>query len=511
MKKYNSKLGVSALILLFSGIVCKALGALFRLPLTNLLGIEGIGVFQLVMSLYAFALVFTCGGVTNSLSKLISSARARGDFQKVGTFFKRAMVVSIGIGLLLGLLFALLGKYISFFQGVDASYCYMLFFLLLPLGAGLATFRGFFQGYENMFPTAISQVVEQVFKFVFGLMFAFYFGKLGLSQGVFGAFLGIVISELFALVLLFIIFFVKNKNLQFEHELQKVKFARREFDGANFPLMFSASILPLVNALDGLFIVPRLIVAGFSNGTAVKLFGLQSGVVGAILNFPLIISIAVTTTLLPNISYLISRGTGGKHIIERGLKVLLFLVLPTTFGMVAISRQVFVLFYKDLTTSMLNTSFNLMLYGGFVIIFTAIMQYTIMLLQANGQFKFILIITSIGGVAKILLTFFLSAIPNINIYAIVFGNIVLYAVVCILALWKLKRLISFSLKLSELAFLLFGTFCMFLTVYTFINCNYFGKILNLVVGVVLGILVYVVTTVPFTIKLISKQNIFKKV
>ena len=74
MKKVKSqnRLGVSALILLISGFVCKSLGALFRLPLTNLIGIEGIGIFQLIMSLYAFALVLTSGGITNSLSKLIS-------------------------------------------------------------------------------------------------------------------------------------------------------------------------------------------------------------------------------------------------------------------------------------------------------------------------------------------------------------------------------------------------------------------------------------------------------
>ena len=80
MSKSKSKnhLGISALILLVSGLVCKSLGALFRLPLTNLIGIEGIGIFQLIMSLYAFDLVLTCGGITNSLSKLISASIARG-------------------------------------------------------------------------------------------------------------------------------------------------------------------------------------------------------------------------------------------------------------------------------------------------------------------------------------------------------------------------------------------------------------------------------------------------
>ncbi|MBP3431528.1 MAG: oligosaccharide flippase family protein [Clostridia bacterium] len=511
MRKSKSSLGVSALILLVSGLVCKGLGALFRLPLTNLLGIEGIGVFQLVMSLYAFALVVTCGGVTNSLSKLISTARAMGETAKISTYIRRAVFVSVGIGLLIGTLFLILRNYISSLQGIDASYSYMLFVLLLPLGAGLATLRGLFQGYENMVPTAVSQVVEQVFKFVFGLVFAFYYSKISMSHGVFGAFLGIVLSEVVALASLFVFYMRKGKKEQKENDLRRVRFARKEFDKANFPLMFSASILPLVNAFDGLVIIPRLLLAGFSTGTATKLFGLQTGVVGAILNFPLIISMAVTTTLLPNISFLISKGLGGKKVIERGLKMLLYLILPTTFGMVAISKQVFVFFYNNMTGAILDAAFNLMLYGGFSIVFTALMQYLIMLLQANGQFRFILCVTALGGVFKAMISFFLSSVASVNIYALVLGNLVLNATVCILALWRIKKIVEFSLPAWDVFLLIFSTIAMFLTVYTFINCNYFHAIVNLILAMILGVGVYLVLTIPFGHKFFKKEKLRQKV
>lgn len=511
MKIKNSKL-FGAGVLLVSGIVCKALGALFRLPLTNLLGIEGIGIFQLVMSLYAFALVVTCGGVTNSLSKLIGTARARGEIVKISTYLKRAIFVSVGSGLLIGLGFLLLGRYIATFQGIASGNSYLLFVFLLPLGAGLAVLRGFFQGYENMVPTATSQIIEQVFKFVFGLLFASFFGRLGVSEGVFGAFLGMVLSELFAVIYLFCLWFFKSRNRQSLNSINEIKFARREFDKANIPLTFSAAILPLVNAFDGLFIVPRLVMAGFSSGLATKLFGLQSGIVGALLNFPLIISMAVTTTLLPNISYLISRGAGGRHIIERGLKVLLYLILPTTFGLVAISRQVLGLVYVDMSGQILDVAFELMLFGAFSIIFTALMQYLIMLLQANGEFRYILAITAFGGILKAIISFVLSAVPTINIFALVFGNIFLSATVCIFAIYKLKRKINFTISFREMFMLLLGTLSMFVVVYCFINCNYFGTVANIVLAVALGVMVYFVLTIPLLIKLKPNlKNIKKRV
>ncbi len=499
MGKFRSNLGVSTLVLLVSGFVCKILGALFRLPLTNLIGVEGIGVFQLVMSLYSFALVLTCGGVSATLSKLIGSARAKGDYQKIDSYLLRAIFVCCGIGLVLGGIFLIFGRLISSIQGIDAGGSYLFFILLLPLGALLACFRGFFQGFENMFPTAISQVLEQVFKFALGLLFAVLFGRFGVSGGVFGAFLGIVLSEVVAFAYIFFVYLRKKSG-----KMHYIKEVRREFDGANFLLTASASVVPLTNALDGLFIVSRLTRAGIFSEMATKLYGLQTGIVGTILNFPLIISMALTTAFLPNVSYAISRGVGGKF--ERGLKILLFLILPTTFGMLAISRPLISLLYTNLSPELLNKAFDLMVFGAFSVIFTALMQYFIMLLQANGQFKFILLSTAVGGALKVALTFFLSAVPSINIFALPLGNLILAGVVSVLSVWKIKKLANFSLPFGEAFALIFGTLLMFLAVYTFIKCEYFSPALNILFGIALGGLVYGFFTLPFTIKL----GVFKK-
>lgn len=511
MKINLKNVGGGAFVLLVSGFICKCLGAFFRLPLTNMLGIEGIGVFQLVMSLYSFALVVTAGGVTATLSKLIGSARANGHLEKINLYLKQAILVSVSIGLSLGVVFLIFGRYIAIFQNISSSASYYLFAIMLPLGAGLATLRGFFQGYENMLPTAISQILEQVIRFSFGLLFAYYFSKFGIVQGVFGAFLGVLTSEVIALLFLIIYYFVKRKNKKEIYSKDFSRLVRKEFNYANFPLMFSASILPLVTAFESLIIIPRLVASGLTSSFATSLFGLQAGVVGAILHFPLIISLSITTAILPNLSYHISRGSGGKVIIERGLKTLLYLVLPTTFGMVAISREVLDLFYTDMTPFLLSIAFNLMLYGGFATIFTALMQYIIMILQANGQFNFILLITIIGGSLRAILSFTLSIIPSINIYAVLLGNIAMTAINCLLGLWRLKKIVSFSLKVKDVLILLLGTFLMFITVYTFVRSSYFSPIVNIVLGIILGVLVYGVITISFLINIAQRKKVKKAV
>ena len=75
----EEKVGKGAIILVISGLVCKIFGAFFRLPLANIIGIEGIGIFQMTMSIYSLMLIFISSGVTSALSKLVASARADGD------------------------------------------------------------------------------------------------------------------------------------------------------------------------------------------------------------------------------------------------------------------------------------------------------------------------------------------------------------------------------------------------------------------------------------------------
>ena len=76
------------------------------------------------------------------------------------------------------------------------------------------------QGFETMYPTAISQVIEQGIRFIFGLLFAFIFIKKSVDMGVFGAFLGIVVGEILSALYLIheiLPFRSLNQMLQFSY------------------------------------------------------------------------------------------------------------------------------------------------------------------------------------------------------------------------------------------------------------------------------------------------------
>lgn len=446
----NNNVGKGALVLVVAGLICKLFGGLFRLPLTNIVGLDGIALYQMVITIYSFSLVFVSGGVTTSLSKLVSSARAKGNINKIGGYLKIALIFSLALSALFGILFLVLAEPISQMQGsLSGSACYRLVALLLPLGAFVGVGRGMLQGYGNMNPTAISQIVEQVLKFAFGLIFAYFFGTGGSEGGVLGAIWGIIIGELFAC------FYLASKLFS----LKKLSFkenVRKEFFSATLPLTFGGVVLPLTHTIEALFAVKLISFSGLSIETAKAVFGVQTGVVGAILNFPLIISLALSSALLPNLSYMAEKGEddGQRRLIELSISQMWFFLVPIVVGLVSISSPLYSFLYPSLIEGYLHLAYQLTVLGGISTIITALMQQLVAVLQANGKFGKVFLFYAIGGVVKVGLLMVIAIVPDVSVYSIAISNIALACSVCLCALLQMKRLIEvdwFALALPLIA------------------------------------------------------------
>ena len=484
----NKGIGRGAIVLIISGLICKIFGALFRLPLTNIIGIHGIGVFQIIISLYAILLIIVSTGVTNALSKLVASARASGKNFKIGNFYKSAIVFSLSLSFVFSLVFIFFSKQISFWQGIEnEKNSYYFFVLLLPLGAFIGVNRGIIQGYENMFPTAVSQLIEQTMKFVFGLLFAYVLSKSG--NGIVGTFLGITISEI---VCLFYLMMVMNKNFKMSSK-RKID---KEFFSAVVPLTAASSIIPLANAIEAFFIVFILGLAGFSNQEATILYGLQTGVVGAIMHFPLIISVAVSSALLPKISFLSSKDNlqEQKSVISKVFGVMWFFIFPLTVGLISISSQLYPLLYPRLIDSHLSLTLNLTFLSGISTLLNAVYQILNIILLAKGFFKSSVIFACVGVFFKITLLFGLGQTSVVGIYAIAISNIALYSFANILILTKLGSLIK--VDYFEFFLPIIASLIMYYCVK--IILSFVGGIVGVTLSIFAGAIVYFVISLPLT-------------
>ena len=300
----KNKLLKSTLILSISMIVAKFLGALYRIPLSNILGAEGIGIYQMVFPLYSLCLIFYTGGISTYLSQKISKLRASGNVKQITKVFKIAKTASVFYGILVSAILCFFSYYISNIQGNSlATLGYVAISVSFVFSCLLGVYRGYFQGYENMYPTAASQVLEQAIKLVLGLLFAKTLLVYGLEWGVFGSLLGISVSEIVSC--LFIMFYAsKDKNTS--HVI--VFFKDYQSTIKSFlPISLTAIMLPIISALDSLFAIRFMTISGLDLQTSTSLFGIYSGMITPVLNFPILFISTVCVALLPNLSYKIQK------------------------------------------------------------------------------------------------------------------------------------------------------------------------------------------------------------
>ena len=199
-------------ILFIGGAIAKILGAIYRIPLTWILGAEGLGLYQLIFPVFSLLIVLSSSGMPTSISKMTANRLSNGDYAGVRAVFKVSLITMVVVGLVASILIAGLSYTIALLQGNTGSTLGYLgiapavFFVCV-----LSVFRGYFQGHSNMIPTALSQIIEQGGKLVFGLLFAYLFLGYGIEWGAFGAILGVTISEILTVAVL-CIFYLKTRK-----------------------------------------------------------------------------------------------------------------------------------------------------------------------------------------------------------------------------------------------------------------------------------------------------------
>ena len=417
MKK---KIVNGAIILTISGFLCKLFGAFYRIPLASILGAEGLGIYQMIFTVYSLALVIAGGAIPTSMSITIAGMRAkeRGDVRKV---FRKYFLISFCFGLLFFLTFIIFSKQIAALQGNSlAARGYFFISFAVLFSSLLAPLRGLFQGYENMTPTAVSQVIEQLTKLVLGLTLAFLFAKWGMD-GVIGAILGVVLSELFGLIYLSIRAGVFSKQIN-AFDGREVKI------GKEYALiLLYVLLIPLVNAVDS-FLVVNLLKRNFSPEMATSLFGIQSGMVNSLINFPIIFSLALSVSLLPSLTYFASKEKKSevKKKINDCLNLVWLIILPCILAFIVLAPVIMQIAYPNLSPEMQKISVQLLQFSSIQMLFVSLLQITSSILQASKKSKFLIGNLVVSASIKIAITAIFVSTIKFNIFGLVISNITFY-------------------------------------------------------------------------------------
>ena len=158
-----------AAILGIAGLICKVIGAVFRIPLSNAIGTQGMANYQAAYPLYAFLLVISSAGLPTAISKMVSERVTKGDYRGAHFTFQVAYKVLLIVGVITSVLLFAASPLVSKLIGLDTSmYSFMAIAPALFFVSILSAYRGYFQGLQMMTPTALTQIVEQVGKLAVG-------------------------------------------------------------------------------------------------------------------------------------------------------------------------------------------------------------------------------------------------------------------------------------------------------------------------------------------------------
>ena len=442
-----------ALILGIAGLICKVIGAFFRIPLYNMLG-DGMQFYEAVYPFYSALLVISSAGLPTAISRMVAERVTLGDYAGAKRVFRKAQLLLLGIGLVTTALMLFGAEYLAGMTvGEGAAISFRAMSPALLIVSLMCAYRGYLQGMQLMTGTAVSQVVEQAGKLVIGLTLVKLWMPMGLAQGAMGAVVGVTLSELLALIVI-ICFYLRRRG-EFMPQRQEVPAADdrgviRGLLAIAIPVTIGAAIMPITGIVDAAMIKRTLMQIGFSEAAASMRYVCLRSNVTNIINMPAVLTTALAMSLVPAISAArIRKDMRAVHSASAmGIKLAMCIGLPCTVGLFVLGGPAIDLLYT-IDAERLHIATELMYTASIGVVFLSLVQTLTGILQGVGKQHVPVVNLAIGGVCKVIVMLTLMRNPAIEIQGAAISTVVCYAVAGILDTVYLVRHIQLKVNVLD--------------------------------------------------------------
>jgi len=438
---------MQAFVLAAAGIFARILGFLYRIPMQNLLGDSGTGVYGQSYSLYMFFFVISSAGMPSAISKMVSTRVVLKQYSNALKVLKVAIVIAGTIGFF-SMLFMYFGaNYLAtFLHSRHIVYSLMALSPAVFITSIMSVLRGYFQGFGNSLPTAISQVLEQLLNAIFSVVLVYIFLDYGIEVSAAGGTAASSIGALFGLLFIIWVYFINRKlqnarikrykNIEIYEPKKKIA---KEIFTTSFPIVIGIAIFSMTNIIDTRMVVVILEEIGFSHDTALNYFGQLSGKFVLLTTLPVSIATAISIALIPSIaaSDALNHNDTIKQKVNTSLRFTMLICVPASIGISVLARPIILFLFPNSPDG-----YRLLQIGGISIIFLALSQVAAGILQGMNFLKIPILAAVLGGIVKIILNYVLISIPSINILGAVFSTIACYFVSSTINLYNVSKKIN---------------------------------------------------------------------
>lgn len=508
-----------AVILGISGMLIKLMGAFFRVPLANWIGDTGMGYYHTAYPVYVLLLTLSTAGLPTAIARLVSERTAEANHSEAYRIFKLSFLLMMSIGLISFIIFfSITPVFLSAVKEPKALLAMRAIAPALILVPAMTAFRGYFQGLQDMTPTAMSQVLGQLTRVVGGLGLAWLLVDFGLEYAAAGATFGATVDAVFGTLIIGGIFFYRRPKI-LERCSSTAQDAVREPAGRILktviwiavPITIGAAIMPIMSNIDLVIVLRRLVSVGFDEAEANRLYGQLSGFAAVVANFPPVLTQALAASIVPAIAAARKEGDLPflKYNVVLGMRTAMLTGMPCAAGLFVLARPIMLLLYPQQQESALNASVCLEIFAIGVLFLSAVQTLT-GILQGIGRQGIPVINLAIGALAKVIITYKLTGIYDVNVKGAAIGTVLAYFIAAVLDLIAVMKYtqVRFNIALTYIRPAAASVF-MAVTVwgvYRIFNM-FTGNTISTLAAILLGVIAYIMFV--FIFKAVTPEDLNK--
>lgn len=528
--KNTANLFVTGVVVLtIANLLVKIIGVALKVPLDIIFNPANIpdaekgaamGFYTSAYDVYVWLYMISTAGLPVAISMMVSESRAKGNLREPKKIFKMTLWLLASVGFVGTCIMIFGSRFIANniynLSGLEYALCAIaptLLFICIS-----AAIRGYFQGYQIMTPSAISEIIESFGKLIFGVAFAYIAMNLLpadlviLGDGTKGKYaiaaaltiLGLTLGVGISLIYLFI------KKARFKEEPYNEEFLRPDsFDmpvRSNkqilktlvviaVPITISASVMSFTNMLDGVIISNTMqSVYGYSENAVTGIIGLFKTHVVTLFNMPPALIYPISGSIVPYLSGMIAKGDKQKvnKLMNSSLRVATMIALPCALGLSVLSNPIILLFFgNSFNPDKCNTP-ALLSIQALAVFFVGMLAMTTSILQAHKHERKPIISMLAGGAVKIFSSWFL--IGKIEMYGAPIGTLLCYITIVLFNFYFVAKYVGFvpSLRKVFLRPLISAVFCAAAALGVYHAAALFvGSTLSILVAIAAAVIVYI--------------------
>lgn len=448
-------------ILAMAGIIVRIIGMFYRIPLVNIIGSEGNGIYSVAFNVYNVMLVLSSYSMPMAVSKLVSAHFAKKEYRNANQIFRCSFLIAICSGGTAALLLYFGADLIeSMYKGVSGvSIPLRVLAPTIFFVAVMGVMRGFYQGQGTMIPTAFSQLIEQIINAIVSIVAAYMLVKAYSSDehvaayGAAGGTLGTAMGAFAGLLFLMIIYLLYKPTFS---KMVKKDCVSVDYDNSEcykliiatmIPIILSQTLYQISSVIDDVMFSNIMLQKNYFTSIESDLGNFSSSY-NLLVGIPQGVASAMSASMLPSIvvSYSLKDRYGVRTKINQTIKTNMFIAIPSFVGLFVLGEPIIKLLFARYDSVQGGMMLKL---GAIAVVFYTLSTVTSSALQGINKMKIPVRNAIISLVIHIILVFGLLSCTDIGIYALVIGNATFPVLILVLNIAALKKYAGYRLEIKR--------------------------------------------------------------